>query len=397
MKSKMIIGIFSIFLILIILFSINNNKATNNNVVTNVFKERIDEDINSLSLEEKIAQMFIIAIEDNNFSANLKEELTKYKVGGIILFKNNITDYENTLNLITNIEQTAKIPLFIGVDQEGGDVQRFTNLDPYKFTTIPTMKKLGETLNPSLAYDVGTVIGKELRTMHINLNFAPVLDINSTESFISSRSFGANPTEVSKMAISLAQGLIDNNIIPVFKHFPGHGSTATNSHYELPIINKTKEELLKSDLIPFQSAIDSGAEIIMVGHLSLPKITFDTTPASLSKTIINDLLIKELGYEGLIITDALNMQALTNYYTEQEIYEMAINAGVNILLMPNGTEKAINLIKDSLNKGTINIKDIDNSVYKILELKYSRLNTNYEPVTILNNSDHQTIINNIPQ
>ncbi len=392
MNNKLII---SILILGITIFLGFNTLKPKENIVTDVFKEKIEKEVNTLTLEEKIAQMLIISFEGSTLNSSLKEELEKYPVGGVILFKDNITDYNQTLNLITDIENTSKIPMFISVDQEGGKVARFTKVNPYQFTTIPPMAELGKTLNSSLAYDVGTVIAKELRTMHVNLNFAPVLDINKGNSFIGNRSFGADPTEVSKMAIALAQGLIDNSIIPVYKHFPGHGSTITDSHYELPIINKNKEELLNDDLIPFRRAIDAGAEVIMVGHLATPLLTGNNTPASLSKEIIQDLLIEELGYDGLIITDALNMQALTNYYTEQEIYEMAINAGVNILLMPKGIEDAINLIKDSLNKGTISLESINKSVTKILELKYSRLNNNYEDVTVLNSPEHQNIINDI--
>ena len=171
------------------------------------------------------------------------------------------------------------------------------------------------------------------------------------------------------MSTALAKGLSDNNIIPVYKHFPGHGNTTTDSHYELPIITKTKDELLKSDLIPFVNAIDNNAEIIMVGHLALPNITKDYTPASLSNIIITDILKNELGYQGIIITDALNMQAITKNYQEKETYELAINAGVDILLMPNNPKQAISLIKESINEGTITEENIDNSVYKILKLK----------------------------
>ena len=370
-----------------------NKNTPSLNVETDVFKEKILNDLNNLTLEEKIAQMLIISFDETSFTDRLKEELETNKVGGVIIFKENITNYEDTLNLIQNTEKTADIPMFIATDQEGGKVQRFQDILGVNMTNIPSMWELGKTNNPTLAYDVGKVIAEELAAFHINMNFAPVLDIVADENsqFIGSRSFGSNAAIVTKMANALAQGLVDNDVIPVFKHFPGHGSTITDSHYELPVIEKSLDELSEEELIPFINAIDAGADVIMIGHLATPNITLNSTPASLSKEIVTDLLKQKLGYDGLVITDALNMKAITNYYTEQEIYEMAINAGVDILLMPNSSTSAINLIKDSIDKGTITIEQINNSVSKILELKY-KLNNNYPSKDIIGNAEHKEII-----
>lgn len=383
---------------LILLFGVphnkNNSTKEEKEVVTDVFTEKIHNTLNSLTLEEKIAQMLIIDISGTKLDSYLKNELTTYKPGGIILFEENISNYDNTVKLITDIQNTAAIPMFISIDQEGGKVVRIKDIKDVNVSNIPSMWELGQTDDAILAYNFGKVIGEELRAFHINMNFAPVLDLVNDENskFIGSRSFGPNPDNVSKMALALSNGLNDSGVISVFKHFPGHGSTVTDSHYELPILEKSKEELQKYELIPFQKAIDNGAQVIMVGHLGIPKITNDTTPASLSKTLITDLLKNEMNYNGLIITDALNMKAITNYYTEQEIYEMAINAGVDILLMPKSLESAISLIKDSINKGIITIEQIDKSVEKILNLKYSSLSNIYPDKDIIGNSEHQEII-----
>lgn len=401
MKAKKIILFSIIFLVLglglILSFSIKpNNKIINatNPQTIDVFKEKIDTTLNNLSLEEKISQMLIVSYNGQTFTEKMAEDLETNKPGGIILFDNNISNYEQTVQLINKMEETSSIPLFISIDQEGGKVRRLKKLDDVNISQIPAMWDLGKTDDAILSYNVGKVISEELQAFHINMNFAPVLDIvdNENSKFIGSRSFGSSPDNVSKMALALSKGMDDAGIIPVYKHFPGHGSTITDSHFDLPVLEKSKEELLNFDLIPFQEAINNGAQVIMIGHLATPNITNDTTPASLNKKIITDLLKNEMGYKGLVITDALNMQAITNYYSEQEIYEMAINAGVDILLMPSSCNSAINLIKDSLNKGTITIDQINNSVEKILTLKYSHFHNTYPDKSIIGSKEHQEIM-----
>lgn len=363
----------------------------------NELDEYVSNQLENLTLEEKIGQMLIYSYRSGTMDSTLKEELEIYKPGGFILFAENFTNYTDTLNLIDSIKSTAQIPLFISIDQEGGKVQRLKQQEDIPAITIPSMLELGNTKNRLLAYDVGKVIAEELQVFGINMDFAPVLDVVESEDnkAIGTRSFGNNVSLVSNMGISLAQGLQDNGVIAVYKHFPGHGSTIVDSHYDLPLLTKTKEELLTSDLIPFQNAIDSGAEVIMVGHLAVPNITGDDTPASLSKIIITDLLKNEMDYKGLVITDALNMGALTKYYSEKEIYELAINAGVDLLLMPNSLSSAVSLIKECIAEGSITEEQINQSVKKILTLKYKKLSTHKLEKELLGNISHQKIMNKI--
>lgn len=360
-------------------------------------KESVTYQLEDLTLEEKIGQMLIYFDHHSVMDFTLKEELETYKPGGFILFGDNFTNYSDTLNFIESIKSTAKIPLFISVDQEGGRVQRLKQLEDVPVTIIPSMLELGNTKNCLLAYGVGKVIAEELQVFGINMDFAPVLDIveSGDNTAIGTRSFGDDAILVSNMGISLAQGLQDNGVIAVYKHFPGHGSTIVDSHYDLPVLTKTKEELLIFDLLPFQNAIDNGAEVIMVGHLAVPSITGDNVPASLSKTIITDLLKNEMGYKGLVVTDALNMKALTQHYSEKEIYELAINAGVDLLLMPNSLSSAVTLIKESITEGTITEEQINRSVKKILDLKSQRLSTNKREKDLLGNALHQKIIDKV--
>ncbi len=372
----------------------DNNKVKENKVKEN----KVEETLKSLSLEEKIGQMLIISYRSGEMDATLKNALNNNKPGGFILFAENFTTYDKTIKLIKEIKESATIPMFISVDQEGGSVQRLKSLKDVEVTKIPDMFSLGNTKDKDLAYQVGSVIGEELKVFGINMDFAPDIDVveSRNQSFIGARSFGTDAKLVSDMGTSLAQGLSSKGVIPVYKHFPGHGSTTTDSHYDLPVINKTKDELLKKDLIPFKAAIDSGASVIMIGHLAIPKIDSNNTPASLSKTLITDLLKNELKYQGLVVTDALNMGALTKKYKEAEIYEMAINAGVDLLLMPSTSTSAIATIKDLVKSGKVKEEQIDTSVRKILKLKYEKLTDDTMlPKSYLSSSEHKEIINKI--
>ena len=359
----------------------------------------VEEQLSEMTIEEKIGQMLIVSDTTTTLDEDLLNNLNTVKPGGFILFSDNIKSYEQTKKLIEDINSTSDIPMFISIDQEGGRVLRIKKLSDAKVTNIPSMYHLGLTKDTKLSYEVGKVVGEELRVFGINMNFAPVLDIysNKENTVIGDRSFGTTSDLVSKIALSFAEGQESTGIISVYKHFPGHGNTSEDSHYTLPVITKTKEELMNLELKPFIEAINNGADVIMIGHLAVPSITKDDTPASLSKEIITDLLKSELGYNGLVITDALNMDALTNEYTEEEIYINAINAGVDILLMPDFDNETIEIITNAIANGTIAIEEIDNSVEKILELKYDKLFIE-NPYTkeYLGSTEHQEIISRIP-
>ena len=341
----------------------------------NYMEEQISNYLNGMSLEEKLGQMLMISNRTPTMTSELNTTLNHVKPGGFIFFAENFTNQENSKKLIKDINDTAKIPMLLSIDQEGGRVQRIKSQNDIIVTDIPPMSDIGATNDFEKAYEVGVTIGTDLKTFGLNMNFAPVLDVltNTENKSILGRSFGNNSTTVSEMGINVANGLKSTGIIPTYKHFPGHGSTTVDSHYELPVLTKTKEELWESDLIPFQNAIHNQAEVIMIGHLAIPNITNNNIPSSLSKEIITDLLKNELNYKGIVITDALNMKAITKYYSESQIYEMAINAGVDILLMPEHPEMAINMIKDSIEKGKIKESQINDSVKKILTLKYKYL------------------------
>lgn len=331
----------------------------------------VTDEVSRMTLDEKIAQMFIIKFSDEEV---LKKEL-KLKPGGVIFFKENISSLEKTTDLIKYIKSTNSIPLFIAIDQEGGRVQRLNSEVDAKIKDIPDARTIGDTQDYDYAYSLGKYTGALLKNYGFNMDNAPVVDVvtDVQKNAIGNRSFSADPVIVAKMAEAFRKGLEEEKVVSVIKHFPGHGASNVDSHEELPVINKSREELYNSDLIPFKYLIERGVSTIMVGHLGVLSLTNSNIPASLSKTIIKDMLRDELNYTGVVITDSLQMKAIKDNFTEQETYELAINAGVDILLMPNSASSAINLIKKSINEGKITEEQIDTAVKRILKLKKEKL------------------------
>lgn len=392
-KKRMITVMILIVLLLLssTIFIISDKKQ---NVSSDMsIEEQVEYTMENMTLEQKIAQMLVVYYLNDVVDENLINSLQNNTFGGFILTKPNITTYEKTKKFVEDLQANSSIPLIISIDQEGGSVQRLNYLEDINPTNIPYMYDLGKTNDEELAYQVGKLMAEELKTIGVNVVYAPVMDIysNPENTVIGKRSFGESENVVSTMAISLAKGLEDNGIIATYKHFPGHGDTSVDSHYDLPIINKTYDELKNMELKTFTKAIDNQAKIIMVGHIALPDITGDDVPASLSKTIITDILKEDMGYQGLIITDALNMGALTNNYSYEEIYVQAINAGVDLLLMPDSSKNAIQYIKNNISEERIN-----ESVKKILTFKYTYLSEqNTLDKSYLGNDEHKEIISKI--
>lgn len=355
--------------------------------------DKIDTILESMSLEEKISQMLILEYDSDYVDDGLKSFLNNTPPGGFILMKGSITTYENTRKFVSDLKGNSKIPLIISIDEEGGSVQRLNYLLDVKPTNIPFMYNIGLANNSDLAYNVGKLIAEEVRTIGVNVDFAPVLDIysNPNNVVIGKRSFGSNVEIVSNLGISFTKGLEDNGVIGVYKHFPGHGDTSVDSHISLPIINKSIDDLKKLEFVPFENSIKKGAKMIMIGHISLPQITGDNTPASLSKSVI-DILKNDLNYNGLIVTDALNMGAVTENYSNEEIYIKAIEAGNDLLLIPSDGVNTIDIIKDR-----VSIDRINESVRKILKFKYDYLDkNNFLDKSYLGSEEHAEIIKQIP-
>ena len=353
--------------------------------------EKVDEMMSEMTLDEKIAQMLIIQYSGYTVSDKLLEEIKTVQPGGFILFANNISTYDNTKVFVETLQENSKIPMIMSIDQEGGKVQRMSELA--EATYIPDMNALGSTKDYGLAQEVGAVMAKEMRTIGVNTVFAPVVDILSAKSktVLGTRSFGSSAELVSNMAKSVAFGLEQNGVIATYKHFPGLGDTSTDSHKSLPVLNKTLDELKAKELVPYENAIKNGAKIIMVGHVAVPNVTGDNTPASLSKVIVTDILREQMGYNGLVVTDALNMGAITNNYTQEEMYIKAVNAGCDLLLMPNDSKKAIETIRENISEERIN-----QSVKRILFFKLKYL-ADYEMLdkSYLGCEEHKAVIDKI--
>ena len=373
--KKIVLGI----CLLTIILSLNgcNNKDTIESINLNKQNETIDiikEEIESMTLDEKIGQIITVGIDGYTINDKTKELIVDKKVGGIILFKDNINDSNQLLQLINNIKNINsknKIPLFISIDEEGGRVSRL----PKEIKKLPSNEVIGNINDKELAYDIGKTIGYSLKSFGFNMDFTPVLDINSNSknTVIGDRSFSSNKNIVANLGVSEINGFKSRNIISVAKHFPGHGDTDIDSHYKLPIINKTLDELKEVEFVPFKNAIEENVPSIMVSHILLPEID-DINPASMSKTIITDILRKNLKFDGLIVTDDMTMGAITNNFDISEACIKSINAGADLLLICHGYETevdVINNIKDAVDKGIISIDRINESVYRILSLKYS--------------------------
>ena len=398
MKSKLLI----ILLVLTILVGCNSNsnKEKEDKKEISDLDKKVEETLNNMTLDEKIGQMIIISYRSPSLDSTLKKAVEEVKPGGIILFAENMSSYDGTIKFIKDVKALSSIPMFISIDEEGGRVQRLINVKGVSISNVPNMLSVGEKNDLDLTYNVGKLIAEELRVFGINMDFAPDIDVltNPDNTVIGNRSFGSDKELVAKHGISLAKGLEDNGVIAVYKHFPGHGNTAVDSHYSLPVLDLTKEALEEVDVYPFKEAIKNNASVIMIGHLAVPYLTDNKDPASLSKTLITGYLKNNLGYKGLVITDALDMGALTNYYSANEICGKAVEAGVDILLAPSSSRVCLKSVQDAIKNGKITEEQIDESVKKILKLKYEKIDKDYNEYldkNYLNNQEHQDIINKI--
>lgn len=373
------------------------NKQENKEVEvseTELLNEKVLKKVESLSLREKIGQMFVISYNTTKFDNKLYDILSKNKPGGFIVMNYNISTYEETKILIENIHNAVSIPMFIAIDEEGGKVQRLKSLTDVSVTDIPDMFTIGSINDDNLSYKIGKIIGEEVKSLGVNMVYGPVLDTGNYEtSSLKKRIISSDPLIVKQVGLNIGKGILDTGVIPVYKHFPGIANTTVDSHLNLPVINKTKEELLKMELIPFMEAIQNKAEVMMVGHVNYPNLTNDNIPSSLNKKIITDLLRDELGYHGIVVTDAINMKALTNNYTEPEIYELGIKAGVDMFIMPNDLAKAIDIVESLVNDGSIEEELINKAVIRILKVKEKYL-TNFQSLnkSYLGSNSHLKVL-----
>ena len=362
-----------------------NEKQENENQSEENTQHRVEELLSSLSLEEKVAQLFVALPEQliGNVSRvtaageATREAINNRPVGGIVYLESNLVSPEQTKTMLQNVQQYSmdrlNLPMFLCVDEEGGQVTRLAGKAGFDLPVYDNMSVIGSQGDTEQAYQMGESIGQYLDDLGFNTDFAPVADVltNPNNQVVRYRSFGSDPETVKDMTDAVSRGLASKKILATYKHFPGHGNTAADTHAGYAYSNKTKEELYQCELIPFIQGIEDEVPFIMMGHISLPNIVGDDTPASLSKTIVTDLLIDELGYKGIIITDALNMGAVSQQYSSAQAAVKALNAGVDMLLMPADFNAAYQGVLAAVQSGEISEERINKSVEKILKAKMS--------------------------
>lgn len=335
--------------------------------------------LNKMTLEDKLWQLFFVTPEalggegcKRAVNDEFRENAEAKPVGGIILFAENVSSYSQTSAFLADMSSCFSVEPFLGVDEEGGTVSRLGSKGI--ITNNGSMSRIGASGDPSKAAEVGTRLGTELKALGFNLDFAPVADvlINENNTEIGNRSFGTDPETVSEMVVAETAAMQNEGVSAVLKHFPGHGSTSNNSHNGTSVSQRTLEQLHESELKPFSAGIEAGADFVLVSHMSLPKVVGDNTPCSLSAYIISDLLKDELSFGGVVITDALNMGAVSNIYNSGEAAVAAIEAGADMLLMPENLDEAYSALLAAVENGRVSEERIDESVLRILRVKEKR-------------------------
>lgn len=372
-------------LFLSVIFSASLTQAQNNPEIP-VFETGssvwADSVLASMDLEERIGQLFMVAAYSNKDAAHERELLSlikNQKIGGLIFFQGGPVRQAVMYN---RLQKAAKTPLWIGMDAEWGLEMRLDST-----IRFPRQMTLGAIENDSLIYDMGAEIARECKRLGVQINFAPVVDVNNNPAnpVINSRSFGENKLWVTRKSIAYMLGMQDNGVLANAKHFPGHGDTDTDSHKALPLIDKPKERLYDLELYPYQKLFEKGLASVMVAHLSVP--AFDSIPdhpSTLSPQIVDGLLKQDLGFRGLVFTDALNMKGVADYNNPGEVDALAAIAGNDVLLFAQDVPKAVQKIKEAIKSGAYSEEKLNESVLKILRAKeWAGLN-HFEPVATRN-------------
>lgn len=330
----------------------------------------VDSLLNRMTLNEKIGQLFVVRtggyfknVDDASYQ-ELLTQIQEYHIGGLAFFNGSI--YGQTV-LTNRLQKASKIPLWITQDMEYGAAMRVRGT-----TRFPPAMAVAATQNPDYAYWMGKITGSEAKALGVNQIFAPVLDVNNNPKnpVINVRSFSGDPETVARFGNKFIEGVQSEDIIPTAKHFPGHGDTDTDSHLLLPVINFDFARLDSVELLPFQSAINNGINSIMSAHISFPKISSQKNlPATMDSTVLNRILMDSLKFDGMVVSDGLDMQGISSHFSPGEAVMKALNAGVDLMLLSPDALTAINEIKMAVQKGNLPESRIDNSVKKLLEWK----------------------------
>lgn len=346
---------------------------------TEALAEDTKSDLENMTLEEKVAQLFILRPEDLTgvdvavqAGDMTREALEQYPVSGIVYFGQNIQSEDQLREMIANTKEYSKYPIFIGVDEEGGSlVARVANSGIMDVPIYPDMIEIGYTEDPQEAYEVGDGIGAYLSDLGFNLDFAPIADVltNPDNPVIGARSFGSDAQIDAQMVPQVVNGLQSHGVSACVKHFPGHGDTDSDSHEGQTVSYRTLDDMRETEFLPFKAGIDAGVDFLMVGHISVPEVTGDMTPSSMSEQVVTGLIREELGYDGIIITDSMQMQAVTLFYSPEEAAVQALLAGVDMLLMPEDFPSAYEGVLEAVYDGTLTEERIDESLARIWSVK----------------------------
>ncbi|GMU86596.1 MAG: hypothetical protein AMXMBFR48_18380 [Ignavibacteriales bacterium] len=333
-------------------------------------KRTVDGILEAMSIEEKIGQMISpgsIGVFQPSESAAYRKIIhlvEKIGVGGVVLFRGDIYAY---FELIEELQSKSKIPILFSADFERGLAMRITNT-----LSFPLNMALAKTGDLSLAQKMGKAIATECRALGVSMNFAPVVDLAGEKKnpVINTRAYGSDKELVASFAESFIKGASSERVLSSAKHFPGHGYTTMDSHRELPLINRTKAKMLSDDIYPFRRCINAGVQSIMMGHLEVPAFEKqDGLPATLSRAIVTGLLRNQLGFDGLVVSDAMNMNGVTNYFSAREAAVLAVQAGNDMLLLPPDEEIAFDALVEAVKNETISAEQINASVRRILYAK----------------------------
>ena len=340
----------------------------------------VSDALSSMTLKEKIGQMFIVCTDSLDFDAEtevtkkMQQKLEEYKPGGVIFFSYNLKDREQVKSMIADIQKSNDIPLFISVDEEGGSVARIANSKNMQTTKFPAMSEIGKSGDSKKACKVGETIGKEIRELGFNLDFAPVADVNTNaeNTEIGNRSFSSDAKTVAGMVSQEVKGLQSQGVSSTLKHFPGQGQCGEDTHKGYVDLNATIDRLREVEFLPFESGIAAGADMVMMSHVAVSQVTGKETPASLTKLMVTDILREELQFNNVIITDAMNMKVITKFYDADQAAVMAVQAGNDMILMPDNFEQAFEGVLEAVKDGTISESKINEAVSRILSVKIRR-------------------------
>lgn len=361
-----------------------------------------------MSLEQKVGQMFIIGFESPYIDEHVNKVIKEFHIGNLVYFSRNIKSSKQLYEMNKELQKMSikenNVPMFISIDQEGGMVTRI----PKGATFFPGNMALSAGGTMQDAYKEGCYCGKELKALGINMNLAPVLDVNNNPDnpVIGVRSYGESPERVANFGAAYIKGLQENGVIATGKHFPGHGDTSTDSHLDLSIVPHDKKRLEEIELYPFKKAIKSGLKAIMSAHVIFPAYEKESLPATLSKKVLTDLLRGELGFNGLILTDCMEMKAIDTYFGTEKAAVMAVEAGSDLICISHSMDKQIgayNNLLAAVKNGRISEDRIDESVNRILDFKNELevdkfLNSSFEEIeTIINNKVHKEFSQNISE